>query len=484
MSEFLIPSFKYGLDTRREQLSSVPGTLVELKNGYVNEGGDIVKIGKIFSLDSYAVVDTTYSQVSVYPGIMVSTLFYVFGSALAFGTTPTQTQPVLASALSQTYVDATYQQLKHPTLVNDTSITYDNTKHRMTSLVFADVYNGKALAVAGFADGNQFLYYDGTHVQQSSNGLVLYGRNTISDLSDDLDRQFATIGWEAVANVDENAAAQAGSTMVKSPVADYFGGDLSVSSTAGVFGTRQFPRVDEDVEGTKAVAKFSITVNAGTFQVQAPAQSSATTPLVDLCGGAVTAAGSATLTATAIATAINDFSSDHGYTATSDGINVLVYAPLDYDIAVALDLTVTETGGGATGGSSSSGTALTTTIGTNLVLGETALGRASFANGILTVERYVGLPTGSYRIRGQVTITAAGGTPTYAYAWSEAATDSAGGLTPTSGSGFNFTPEIYLTPNTQATGSFKCLVSDSSVPQLTSVQNITFLFICTYKEGL
>ncbi len=483
MAEFLIPSFKYGLDTRREQLSSVVGTAVTLENAYVNGGGDVVKRGRFTNLGDFSIIDSA-SQVSMILGQFVGTTFYVFGSALPNGTTPTQSQPV--QGVVPNYVTATiYQQLKHPTLVNDTSISYDAAKHLMTRLDFSDVYNDKVIAVACFADGNQFLYYDGTHVQQSSNGLVLYGRNTVSDLSDDLDRQFGTIGWETVANVDENAAAQAGSTMVKSPVADYFGGDLTVRSTAGGCGMRQFPRVDEDVEGTKAVAKFSITNNAGTFQVQAPAQSTATTPLVDLCGGAVTAAGSATLTATAIATAINDFSSDHGYTATSDEINVLVYAPLGYDISPdTFELTVTETGDGTTGGSSSTGTALTTTIGTNIVLGETALGRASFANGILTMERYVGLPTGSYRIRGQVTITAAGGTPTYTYAWSEADTGSAGGLTPTSGSGFNFTPEIYLTPNTQATGSFKCLVSDSSVPQLTSVQNITFLFICTYKEGL
>ena len=481
MSEFIIPSFKYGLDTRREQLSSVTGTCVTLENGYVNGGGDIVKRGQFTNLGDFGVIDTL-SQTDVKLGQFLGTTFYVFGSALPNGTTPTQGQPV-QGVISNYFVATSYQQLKHPTLVNDTSITYDNTKHRMTRLDFSDVFNGKIIAVAYFADGNCFLYYDGTHVQQSSNGLVLYGRDTLGDLSDDLDRQFATIGWEAVPNVDENAVTQNGATMVKSPVADYFGGQLTANATNGVFGIRQFPRVDADAEGTKAVAKFSITNNAGTFQVQAPAQSTAVTPLVDLCGAAVSAAASDILTATAIATAINDFSSDHGYTATSDGINVLVYAPLDYDIAVALSLTVTETGGGTTGASVSTGVALTTTLSTNIVLGETALGRATFANGILTVERYVTQPTGSYRIRGQVSVTAAGGTPTYSYAWSESTTGSGGGLTPITGTGFNFTPEIMLTPNTQATGSFRCLVTDSTGTPLTSVQNCSFVFICTYRQG-
>ena len=83
----------------------------------------------------------------------------------------------------------------------------------MIALVAADSFDGKTIAVAQFADGNQFLYYDGELVQQSANGLVLAGRTAVADLANDLERQFEPIGWEVDANVDENAVAQDGSIM-------------------------------------------------------------------------------------------------------------------------------------------------------------------------------------------------------------------------------------------------------------------------------
>ena len=486
MAEFLIPSFKYGLDTRREQLSSVVGTLVTLQNGYVNEGGDVMKRGKFNDLDDYNVLDTTYAQTSLYPGVFVDTTFYVFGSALEFGTTPTQSQPVLASVLSQIYLTALYQQLKHPTLVNDTAISYDNTKHRMTKLVFADVYNGKTLVVAEYADGNQFLFYDGTIVQQSANGMVMSGRISVGNLSDDLKRQFDSIGWDSTANVDETETSQDGSTMVRSPVSDYFGAVLSVDSSSGVFGLRQFDKSVTPVAAVKATAQFSISVNAGTFLVEAPAQSTATTPTVSLCGIAIPAAGSAALTATAIATAINDFSSDHGYTAAADGINVVVYAPVDYDIAVAMDLTVTAAGGGATAGGVSTGAGLSATIKTPMVLGTTSNGSVTFADGVLTVTRYAPNPTAPVRFRGLVDIVVAGGTPGtgYNYQWGESEVGSGGGMTLGTTTDSRIVPIITLEPFNSASGSFKCVVTDNTAPTpFTITKLVTVVYHCQYVQG-
>lgn len=480
MAEFLIPSFKYGLDTRREQLSSVVGTCVDLENAYVNEGGDVVKRGKFNDLDTYANVDGTYAQISVFPGTFVDSTFYVFGSALASGTTPTQSQPVITGSISQIVITAIYQQLKHPTLVNDTSISYDNTKHRMMSLVFADVYNGKTLAVASFADGNQFLYYDGTHVQQSSNGMVLYGRDTVSDLSDDLDRQFGEIGWDSTPNVDETGTAESGSTMVRSPVSDYFGGVLSVDSSSGMFGLRQFDKSVTPSPAVKATAQFSISVNAGTFLVEAPAQSTATTPTVNLCGIAIAAQGSAALTATAIATAINDFSSDHGYTAAADAINVVVYAPVDYDIAVAFDLTVTAAGGGATAGGSSTGAALSATISTPIPVGNTSNGRVTFSDGVLTITRLIPPTPTPTRFRALLDMVVAGGTPGtgYNYQWSESEAGSGNGITFGIATNDRFVAEYDMpAAGGSVSGSFKCVVTDNTPgTPLTITKQITVVF--------
>lgn len=487
MSEFLIPSFKYGLDTRREQLSSVVGTLVKLENGYVNEGGDIVKRGKFVDMDTYNNLDDTYGQVSVFPGVFVDTTFYAFGSALPSGTTATQSQPVLIGDLSQLYLTAVYQQLKHPTLLNDTSISYDNTKHRMTKLVFADVFSGKTLAVAEFADGYQFLYYDGTLVPDSANGLVLDGRTSVSYLSDDLKRLFDDVSWDSTANVNESGTAENGSTMVRSPVSDFFGAVLSVDSTDGVFGIRQFDKSVTPTSAVKASAQFSISVNAGTFTVEAPAQSTATTPLVSLCGIPIPAAGSAALTATAIATAINDFSSDHGYTASADGINVVVYAPVNYDIAVALDLTVTAAGGGATAGGASTGAPLTATISTPQVIGEFTYGSVSFSDGVLTLTAYAASPTTPVGMAGIIDIVVAGGTPGsgYVYQWSETEVGSAAGIELGTATNYRIVPKVRnLLPFTSVSGSFKCVVFDNTAPTpFTITKFVTIVFNCTYRQG-
>ena len=377
-----------------------------------------------------------------------------------------------------------YEQLKHPTLYNDSSETYDNTKHRMTALVAADSFDGKTIAVAQFADGNQFLYYDGELVQQSANGLVLAGRTAVADLANDLERQFEPIGWEVDANVDENAVAQDGSTMVKSPVSDYFGGILSVVSDNGVFGIRQFNNTSAPIAGVKASAKFSITVNTGTFEVLAPAQAETTTPTVSLTGTTIAAnAGGAASTAIDIATAINDFTSDHGYTAVNDGINGEVFAPLGYDISVALDLTVNVTTGTVAGGSTT-GTALTATITTPVPIGTNASGRVSFADGVLTVERFVNVPTGTHLVRADLRMTVAGGSPSYSYQWNETEVGSANGITPNSSTTQALMPEMMMEPNSAISGSFKCVVTDSTAgTPLTATRFITVRLICTYVQG-
>ncbi len=476
MNEFPIKTFKYGLDTRKEQLTSAVGTLVALQNAYINEGGEIAKRGKFERLDSYE---------GYFMGVFVDSTMYVFSSDMLYGSVSTQGQPVASLAPATNFISSViHQQLKHPTLTNDSAETYDASKHLMTKLIAADAYNGKTLAVAEFADGNQFLYYDGELVQQSANGLVLAGRLAVSDLATDIARQFEPIGWDVDLNVDENGTAQNGSSIVKSPVSDYFGGILSVDSSGGVFGIRQFDNVSSPTAGVKASAKFSITVNTGTFEVLAPAQAETTTPTVSLTGTAIAAnGGGAASTATDIATAINDFSSDHGYTAVADGINVEVFAPLGYDIDVAIDLTVNVTTGTVTSGTTTT-TALTATITTPVPIGTNASGRVSFADGVLTVERFVNVPTGTHLVRADLRMTVAGGSPTYTYQWNETTSGSANGMTPNSSTTQSLRPELMMEPNSAISGSFKCVVTDSTGGSpLTATRFITVQLICTYVQG-
>lgn len=401
MKEYVINSFKFGIDTRRDLLTSQPGTMVSCENANINPGGEIEK-RKSFSV--FSDVSGTFGLETTSAGLVV------FGSALPFGSGVTQGQPVLGAAPTGGVI---YQQLKHPTLYNDTAENYVSGRHAMTAIVFSENFNGKAFAAAKFADGNTFLYYDGALVQQSANGLVLAGREDADDLSDDLLRQIKVIGWDGMANrnrivvtslnvtgagsgvailtskahglttgalVEVEGATPAGyngifiirsvttddfrytvptsivaaatgtiyatvkqdgSTLIKSPPANYFTPVPSDSSTAGVLATLQLMVDGPSTPALSAVAAFNITGN-GDFTLSAPTASDGTGS-IDLCGGTVIARGSSADTALAIVSAINDLTFVHGYTAIVNGAKVYVYANTDWNNFSGL-LTVNTTG--------------------------------------------------------------------------------------------------------------------------------------------
>lgn len=449
MKSFNISSFKYGLDTRKDVLSSVAGTLVACENCYINQGGEIEKRKAFVLFADVAILDGngdagTFGIESTSVGILV------FGSALTFGTTPTQSQPVLASAIP---TGVTYQQLKHPTLVNDSSESYDRTLHRMTQLVFSENYNGKAFACAKFADGRKFLYYDGNLIQHSANGLVMTNRTALADLSVDLARQIEAFGWNASANLDESLAAQTGSTLVESPPSDFFNATIEKSSTAGYLGNLQVAQNSNGTAAVKAVAGFQITGNSGTFQLQAPITIDTTTPLIDLCGAPVAALGTAILTAAAIAKAVNDLTSVHGYTAQTNTLDsVFIYAPENFDINVGIDLTVNVTTG-TVGAAGASPTSLSVAVTPNP-------GYASKTVNIpgQSIPTFVILP---------VTAIVVGGTGPYTYSWEPSFTGSGNGIF-FSASGNSATATLRLNFNPSfgqegmATGTFKVTVTDSA----------------------
>lgn len=460
MSSFPINSFKYGLDTRRDVLDAQAGTLAVLENGFINVGGEIEK-RKAF--DIYASVDMFDSNGEVaYFGLESTDDGIVsFTSALEFGASVTQGQPTLFTA---TPAGIVRMQLVHPSLVNDSSVTYDNTKHRLTGVPFSFTYRGKAFAAGTFSDGRTFLYYDGDLIQNSANGIALDGRLTLADLGEDLARQFDAIGWDATENVDENGATQNGSVMVNSPQSNYFSALNSETSTLGYFGNRLISQDIAETPGVRAVAGFQITANTGPFVVEAPNQASATTPTIDLCGGPVTALGTAVLTATAIVAAINDLTSVHGYSAIqiTATANIYVYAPLGYDVSVPIDLTVTGATTAAPGVSVSGMFAVLTPANPS-------------------IERVVATP-GTYNVGGNCSAVVSGATGTLAFAWSEV-TGGTSGITlvnPTNASSIAF--RKALVENTSVTGNFQCVITETpSGNVITSYLTITL--ICTYNSG-
>lgn len=277
MKEFTIASYRFGLDTRKDVLSSQPGTLAVCENAHINPGGEVEK-RKTFDQYANVLILDGNGDTGVFGIEVTSAGILVFGSALPFGTTPTQAQPVLASAMP---AGVSYQQLKHPTLYQDES--YDRVYHRMTQLVFSENYNGNAFAAAKFADGNTFLYYNGSLVRESANGLVL-DQADVDFQSVSLIQQLLELNWPVVLGVDngfdELGAAQAGSTIVKSPESDYFTPIAVETSASGRIGIKNISQDGLPVVGAKAVAGFKIDVQ--TFAPSAANYSA---------GGAVTYSG-------------------------------------------------------------------------------------------------------------------------------------------------------------------------------------------------
>jgi len=357
MSRYDITSFKYGLDTRREILTTVNGALTTATNVFVNQGGELVKRLPFLRSVDLNYTDSTSSLQAVFFGLVVdSTQFVVFGSSLEFGATVTQSQPTLNASLPaslKTGMVISYTQLKHPSLYNDTSENYSASLHRMVALPYVSLFNGKSLALAEFSDGNRFLYYDGELVQHSANGLVLSGRTANADLSNDLLRQIEAVNWNGIANTDENGNAQNGSTIVNSPLADYFGTVIEQTTTSGLLGSKFISKDSAETNGVRAIAKFKVTA-AGTFELLAPLNEDGTGS-TSLMGGTVTA-GTVAASVTAIIAGVNDFTSYHGYAAnvtTNAGVpntdEVEITAPEGFDLVTPISLTVNATGGGATG---------------------------------------------------------------------------------------------------------------------------------------
>jgi hypothetical protein len=131
MGYVTVEDFVAGVDRSRPRYSLPPGTIWTGINGHITRGGDFEK-RKAFT----TFVDLPTGTLGLE---RTPTGLIVFGH----GTTPASMPASVA-----------YQRLQHPT-VGATA---------MSSLVSSDLYNGKVYAIATFADGNTFHFYDGSEV--------------------------------------------------------------------------------------------------------------------------------------------------------------------------------------------------------------------------------------------------------------------------------------------------------------------------------
>lgn len=138
-----INNFRYGLDTRRSELSTLPGALIEGLNGHINQGGEFEK-RKAFV--ATALPAGTYGFQETANGI------YVFGT--------------LAPSAVANVAPILYQQLLHPkTSAGLGAVAF-------TRVVYSTQFNDLPWVIVLFADGSTWEYYNGELISDFLYGYV------------------------------------------------------------------------------------------------------------------------------------------------------------------------------------------------------------------------------------------------------------------------------------------------------------------------
>lgn len=410
MEQFAISNFKYGLDARRSELTSQPGTAMVLENGHVNSGGEIEKRKAFVSDPTRFDITKTFGLEATDAGLVT------------FGSFP-------GSAIVPAGV--TYQRLvtSKPPFVS----------HMVRCLASCN-FNGKAFVIALFSDGGTFLFYDGVLVGQSQDGIVLPNFTSVASQGYLLTNAINLIeGWKAVDNAN-------GSVTVTSPPGVYYTPVPEKDTVSGLLG---FNLVDKDYAGsagTPAWVSLAVTVNGTpgvtSYEVTAPLNQDGT-GIVSLCS--VLAGASANATAIAISDGINAATYLTGYTSSHIGNSFIVFAPLAWG-AAANGYLVTLTTNGGTVGPGGGGSTGTIKCNIDTPTNETIVFSRSSALVFSKVVHASG----------------AGGTPPYiSYHWAEKSNGSGDEITIGSpdASSTNFTKHLAL--NTSAYGIFNCTVTDS-----------------------
>ena len=134
MPYILVEDFRSGLDARRMNVTSNPGTLVTLTNAHITRGGEIEKRPAFVNLA--ALPSNTFG------------LAAAGGQIYTFGSDPSSS----VTFASGTPANVNYVQLAHPT------------GEAMTKVLSTDFFNGQVYAAAEYADGRIYHYYNGARI--------------------------------------------------------------------------------------------------------------------------------------------------------------------------------------------------------------------------------------------------------------------------------------------------------------------------------
>lgn len=307
MAYLNIANFKWGLDTRRSELTSIPGTLETCNNGHVNQGSEVEKRKAWVPYGNTAVGGTltvaTLPSGGGYcfgaePGI--STIF-TFGSALA------SSIPALPAGF-------TYVRCLPPI------------SGGMTGVLWSSTYAGLPLCIATFSDLNPppntqvFLFYNGTAVYDFVTGIILETGLTLANVAND----FYLLNFPTSTGFTASWTATNAYVDVTSPVGSTFATNIVKNSAAGGITQTVEQSGIPPIAATQGVAKFQImggSYSAGTNKITFVKVNG-----TDILNGSVNFAstGSSADTATAVATQINTYTGTSGYTAYASNNSVIL----------------------------------------------------------------------------------------------------------------------------------------------------------------
>ena len=179
MPYVLVEDFRGGLDSRRTNVTSVPGSLVQLTNAHITRGGEIEKRRAFVKL-----ADLPSDTLGL---AAAGGQIYTFGSAA----------PSAITFASGTPSNISYIQLQHPT---DAGISGTSNTIPMTELLGVDFFDGYVYSSARFSDGRIYHFWEG---QTSSTGNPV---NRILDWFDGRSRSSFTINGGSATSSSGTAA--------------------------------------------------------------------------------------------------------------------------------------------------------------------------------------------------------------------------------------------------------------------------------------
>ncbi len=318
MGYITIENFRFGLDTRRLDLNSRPGVLVDLINAHVDQGGQVEKRKAFVKTAIASSIDPTVVTKGFQEG---PDGIYVFSNRVDPGGWPTGIK---------------MQSLFFPDL-HATNTTYIlRITSEIDSILYSTVFAGRMFVIAKFVNGTVLAFYDGVPITDLFYGIKLDAGQLNTGFLADL-----AVAINATGIYTASQPGGAPTTLdVYGPPGTLYVPTITKVSAAGTLTATLVDTGIPGVVGTAAVGSFQIVTGTEAAGHQITQVTVGVTNL--FAGGTVVLYNdSPERTASDVVVAINANSAVSGYLATANGRTVSIFAVATGVTANGLDVTIT-----------------------------------------------------------------------------------------------------------------------------------------------